>query len=93
MGLELVEFVMTLEEEFKVNIPDEVAQTLTTPRKVYEWLIHELRADKPDAIPFGRPWTREQVVERTRDIIRTQFGITKFHDDDRFVDDLGIDRA
>lgn len=93
MGLELVELVMTLEEEFKVSIPDGVAQTLTTPRKVYEWLIRELRADKPDAIPFGKTWTREQVIERTREIIREQFGITKFNDDDTFVDDLGIDRA
>jgi acyl carrier protein len=54
MGLELVEFVMTLEEEFEVSIPDEVAQQLTTPRKVYEWLIHELRADNPDATLFKK---------------------------------------
>jgi acyl carrier protein len=92
MGLELVELVMTLEEEFKVDIPDAVAQTLTTPRKVYEWLIHELRADNSQAIPFGRTWTPEQVIERTREIIRVQFGITKFNDDDSFVEDLGIDR-
>lgn len=93
MGLELVEFVMTLEEEFKVDIPDSVAQTLTTPRKVYEWLILELRADNPHAIPFGKAWSREQVVERTREIIREQFGIAKFSDDDSFVEDLGIDRG
>ena len=93
MGLEFVEFVMTLEEEFKVDIPDKVAQDLRTSRKVYEWLIHELRADNTNAIPFGKAWTREQIIQRTRELIRDQFGVEKFSDDDHFVEDLGIDRA
>jgi hypothetical protein len=58
---------------------------------VYEWLIEELRADNPNAIPFKKAWTRDEVIERTRQVIREQLGINEFSDDARFVDDLGID--
>ena len=36
MGLDIVEFVMSVEEKFCIEIPDADAQNLTTPRKLMD---------------------------------------------------------
>lgn len=38
MGLELVELVMRIEEEFEIAIPNEAAEKMTTPRKVIDYV-------------------------------------------------------
>jgi hypothetical protein len=42
MGLDMVEFVMDVEESFKLSIPDSVAQTINTPRKLIDYLHSQL---------------------------------------------------
>lgn len=42
MGLDMVEFVMDVEETFELAIPDPVAQTISTPRKLIDYLHSQL---------------------------------------------------
>jgi acyl carrier protein len=44
--LDMVELVMAFEEEFKIKIPDEQLQTLTTVQKAYDYLIKRLNITK-----------------------------------------------
>lgn len=37
-SLDVVELMMAIEEEFDVELPDEVAENLTTPAKIIEYL-------------------------------------------------------
>lgn len=43
MGLDTVELVMAVEEDFGIEIPDVVCETLTTPRQVADY-VHSLHA-------------------------------------------------
>lgn len=42
MGLDIVEFVMSVEEAFGLRIPDDVATSLTTPRRVIDYVYGQL---------------------------------------------------
>jgi hypothetical protein len=42
MGLDIVEFVMGLEEAFGVRVPDDIAATLTTPRTLIDYVHSQL---------------------------------------------------
>lgn len=37
-SLDVVELMMAIEEEFDIEVPDEVAENLTTPAKIVEYL-------------------------------------------------------
>jgi len=39
MGLDIVEFVMDVEESFGISIPDDVAERFTTPRKLIDYIL------------------------------------------------------
>lgn len=47
MGLDLVEMVLRIEDTFGVEIPDEVATTLETPRLVIDFLLTRLDTRAP----------------------------------------------
>ncbi len=49
MGLDLVELVMEIEEEFGLDIPDYEAEKLTTVGSVYEWLKIRVASFSPVA--------------------------------------------
>jgi acyl carrier protein len=49
MGLDSVELVMALEEEFGIDIPDDDAETMVTVGNVYEWLKVKIAATTPIA--------------------------------------------
>ena len=36
-------------------------------------------------------WTREEIQSSVRQIVVEQFGISNFNDDDRFIEDIGVD--
>ena|GEM_PF-1432693 len=44
--LDMVELVMAFEEEFKIKIPDDQLETLTTVQKAYDYLIKRLKITK-----------------------------------------------
>jgi hypothetical protein len=46
MSLDIVEFVMGVEEAFGVRIPDDVAATITTPRMLVNYLHGQLPQDR-----------------------------------------------
>ena|ERR1022692_1646555 len=50
--LDMVELVMAFEEEFKIKIPDEQLETLTTIQKAYGYLIKVLRITKYVSSPL-----------------------------------------
>ena len=43
MGLDIVEFVMGVEERFGIEIPDADAQNLTTPRKLVDYIMTRVK--------------------------------------------------
>lgn len=44
MGLDIVEFVMSVEEKFGIEIPDIDAQNLTTPRELVDYVMTKVKA-------------------------------------------------
>ena len=81
LGLDLVEFVMSVEEEFDFDIPDEIRSTLVTPRKVIDYLSFQT----------SRP--RDEIAETVWKFLEYETGIDKsnFTEDSRFIEDMGID--
>ena len=60
MGLDLVELVMEIEDEFELRIADEDAETLTTPGQVTDYLVRVLgeRAARAGVCPGARSFYR-----------------------------------
>ena len=85
MGLDLVELVMRIEEEFDVTIPDESAAAMTTPRHVIEYLMLQ-----PNV---SIQWSHDYVAISVWLLIEDELGIDrhKFSEDSRFIEDMGAD--
>ena len=85
MGLDLVELVISFEEEFEVNISDAVAVTFLTPRDVIDFLIltPEIR---------NNSITREEIAKKVWLILENEVGIglSKFNEDSRFIEDMNL---
>ena len=84
MGLALVETVMRIEEEFEIAFPNEVSETLTTPRMIIDYLMNLPKVNKK--------WSRDYVVLSVMMIIEEESGIYRedFNEDSRFIEDLGM---
>lgn len=83
MGLDIVEFVMSVEEEFQLEIPDNVKATFVNPRTIIDYI----------ALQVQEKFTREQVAEKIWEILVYKTGIkrSKFDEDSRFIEDMGLD--
>jgi len=87
MGLDSVEIILAVEEEFGIEIPDAEAARMITVGDLHAFVVVELRR-------LGRPDTDgDTLFGRLRDIICRQIGVKP---DDvrpaaRFVKDLGVD--
>ena len=87
MGLDTVELVMAVEEDFTLEIPDAVAEKMFTVGDLHSFVVSELRR-------LGRPDIDEvRIFERLREIICTQLGVKAelVVPEARFVKDLGAD--
>jgi acyl carrier protein len=83
MRLGLIELTYAIEEEFKINISNETAETLTTPKTVIDFVHSQV----------DWKFTREQVTEKFWQILVFETGIDqeKFDEDSRFVEDMELD--
>ena len=85
MGLDAVETVMRIEEEFEITIPDEIAATLTTPREVIDYLMTRSEVSEK--------WSRDNAAMSVWLILEDELGIKRedYNEDSRFIEDMGMD--
>jgi acyl carrier protein len=83
MGLDIVEFVMSVEEEFQIEIPNDVPETFINTKTVIDY-VHSQVQDK---------FTREQVAEKIWEILVNETGINrkKFDENSHFIEDMELD--
>lgn len=83
MGLDLVEFVMSVEEEFELEIPDEIAASFVNPKAIIDYVSLQVEGK----------FSRHQVAEKIWEILVYETGINreKFNEESRFIADMGID--
>ena len=85
MGLGLVETLYRIEDEFEVTIPNEVSETLVTPRMVIDYLMSLPKVTEKRS--------RDYVFLSVMLIIEEESGFNRedFSEDSRFIEDLGMD--
>jgi acyl carrier protein len=83
MSLDITGFILVVEDEFKVSIPDEDYETIVTVKDLCRYV--ENRTNSVARSEF--------VFERLRQLISEEFSIPidEIHPESRFVDDLRID--
>jgi acyl carrier protein len=86
MGLDTVELVMTVEEEFGLEIPDAAAEKMITVGDMHAFLVSEIKR-------LGRIAGDAAIFERMRAIIVRQLGVSpeEVVPGARFVKDLHAD--
>lgn len=84
MGIDIVELVMEAEEEFEIQIPDQIAAGVTTAGELSELIRQRLAAR---GLPELDPWPRVQRL------ISEQLGVAleNVTPNSHFVRDLGCD--
>ena len=84
MGLDLVEMVYRIEEEFEIILPDEECEKMTTPRHVIDYLMNRQE--------INAKWSRDYVSITVWQIIEDEGGVSRkdFYDDSRFIEDMGM---
>jgi acyl carrier protein len=87
MGLDTVELVMAVEEQFAIEIPDEIAATLETVGLLHGFVVSQLQ--RRSLLPIDDA----AVFSKLRDIICEQTGIDpdRIVPDAYFVKDLHLD--
>lgn len=84
MGLDTVELVMAVEEEFEIVIPNAAAANLVTVGDLTDWVTGQLRDE-------GRASPRPEVRARIVAIVGRFVSVTRpLEDQHSFVDDLGM---
>lgn len=83
MGLDLVEFVMSVEEEFELEIPNEIAASFVNPKTIIDYVASQVQGK----------FTRQQVAEKIWEILvyETAIDREKFDEESRFIADMGLD--
>lgn len=83
MGLDIVEFVMSVEEEFQIEIPDETKTTFVNLKTGIDYVFSRVQ----------NRCSREQVAEIVWKILIYETGIdrSRFDENSRFIEDMGLD--
>lgn len=87
MGLDTVELVLAVEEVFQIDIPDDIAASITTVGGLHEFVVAELiRLKRPNV-------HRDIVYDLLKNIICMQLGVKpeEVIPTARFVQDLRAD--
>jgi acyl carrier protein len=86
MGLDIVNLMMGIEEEFEIEIPDAVAEKIVTVGDVVDIVVAELTRT-------GRPADPIDVFERIRKQTHeaAEVDLDLITRESRFVQDLGMD--
>lgn len=86
MGLDSVELVMEIEEEFAVAISDEVAPTLGRMGELRDF-VEQMLADRGEAVSESNVWERLKVL------VGHQLGVdpATLRPETHLVHDLGMD--
>jgi acyl carrier protein len=71
MGLDAVELVMSIEEEFNITIADEEAEKITTPGQMADYLMTRVRTDK------NAPCPTQVGFHRLRSVLMDTFGVPR----------------
>ena len=89
MGLDSVEIVLHVEEQFDIDVPDETAAAIRTVQQLCDCVVQLVEEQNSIALDHGE--TMEQVV----DIVAMQLGVKRDRvtPEARFVEDLKIDVA
>ena len=87
MGLDTVELVMAVEEHFDIEIPNDVAETLTTVGILHSFVVSELQRLR------RQPVDPATVFTELRELICHHAGVKpeQVVPEATFVDDLGMD--
>lgn len=70
MGLDTVELILAVEEEFKIKVPNEVAAQLFTVGDLHEFVVAEIVRCRQVQVD------RDAIYDVLRDLICSQLGVT-----------------
>ncbi len=86
MGLDTIEFVMWVEEEFGIEIPDRDAAELVTVSELCRYVANRIPPKKSGDI-------EGEIFDKVSRHLNTEFGVPlcQILPDARFVQDLGLD--
>lgn len=86
MGLDTVEFVMWVEEEFHIEIPDKDAAELVTVGELCRYVANRIRQRESGDI-------EQEIFDKVSHHLNSSFGVPlcRILPDARFVQDLGLD--
>ena len=90
MGLDSVEFLLVIEEEFDMSIPDEISEKLQTPRDLIAFIKRTRRFPAGfGGKVTGKPIrTRADVSRSVLSILREQSGLKHPKENDKFYPDI-----
>jgi len=81
MGLDAVELIMAYEDAFGVQFTDEDAARMRTPGDVIDFV-----ASRREQV-----WSRDEIARTVKQITLAQLGDVPYGEDQKFVEDLGVD--
>ncbi len=85
MGLDIVELVMTIEEEFDVSIPNHVARTLVRLGDIHGFVV-KLLQERGEAVDPAEVWERLKLIVHREFAIPEEQIVPEAH----LVYDLGL---
>jgi acyl carrier protein len=86
MGLDMVELIMAVEEDFGIAIENREAEKLVTVGLLYQLVLDKLRGR-------GSLATEQELYSQLRELISKQLGVKpeQVVPSAHFIDDLGVD--
>lgn len=86
MGLDVVEFVLEVEDEFQIRIPDDAYADVATVGVLCDWIVVTVERER------GERLDRQTVLDRIRRIVCDFMHLPESDVswDSTFIDDLGM---